>query len=144
SAGRTIEPNRFRRALRHDECRYEALRQKAAQHGLEVAPSPGLADPQHLTNRLGSLITDPKNHPYLGDSRFRLAMRGAWASCYASMVYARRAFLVAWFLVIGLLPNSGASRLLRWRLDPSSRPHGVKHAVAAIRRWILCRNSGPN
>jgi len=39
-------------ALRHDSNRYDALRRKAAEHGLVVDPRLGIADPRHLTNRI--------------------------------------------------------------------------------------------
>jgi len=92
--GRCAEPERFRRRLRHDSVRYEALRRKAGECGLVVAARLGLADPQHLTNRIGSLVMDPQNHPHPGDSRLALALRGAWASRDANFSMTRRALLV--------------------------------------------------
>jgi hypothetical protein len=134
--GRVAEPERFRRALQHDSDRYEALRRKAAEHGLVVASRPGLADPQHLTNRIGSLVMDPQNHPDPGDSRLTLALRGAWASRRASVPTARRALLATWFFALGVLPRPWASKLISWRLDPVSRPERLRRTMVAIRRFL--------
>jgi glycosyltransferase involved in cell wall biosynthesis len=133
--GRVTEPEKFRRALRHDSDRYRALRRKAAEHGLTVALLPGLADPQHLTNRIGSLIMDFQNHPNPGDARLVLALRGSWASCKARVPMARRALLAMWFLALGVVPRPWAAKLISWRLDPVSRPERLGRVMGAIRRW---------
>jgi hypothetical protein len=130
-----VGPERFRRALRHDSERYRVLRRKAAEHGMAVALHPGLADPQHLTNRIGSLIMDPQKHPDQGDSRLVLALRGSWASRKAGVPMARRAMLAMWFLALGVLPRPWAAKLISWRLDPVSRPKRLGRAMGAIRRW---------
>lgn len=136
SSGHAAEPERFRRALRHDSDRYDVLRRKAAEYRLVVAPCPGLADPQHLTNRICSLVLDPQGHPDPGDSRLALALRGAWASRDESLPRARRALLAMWFLALGVLPRPRAAKLISWRLDPGSRPERLRRAMAKIRRWI--------
>lgn len=137
--GRVAEPERFRRALRHDANRYAALRRKAGERELAVTRRLGLADPQHLTSRIGSLVMDPQNHPDPGDSRLALALRGAWASRDASLPAARRALLAMWFFALGVLPRPAAAKLISWRLDPVSRPERLRRAMAAIRHWTLPR-----
>jgi hypothetical protein len=139
AVGRVAEPEKFRRALRHDSDRYEALRRKAGERGLVVAPRLGLADPHHLTNRIGSLVMDPQHHPDPGDWRLALGLRGAWASRNASLSSVRRVLLAIWFLALGILPQAWAAKLLSWRLDPISRPERLRRAMAAIRRWTLPR-----
>jgi hypothetical protein len=137
--GCVAEPERFRRALRHDFHRYEVLRRKAGERGLVVAPRLGLADPQHLTSRIGSLVLDPQNHHDPGDWRLALSLRGAWASCGARLPPTRRALQAVWFLALGILPRPWAAKLISWRLDPVSRPEHLRRAMAAIRRWALPR-----
>jgi glycosyltransferase involved in cell wall biosynthesis len=132
-----VGPEKFRRDLRHDCARYEALRRKAAERGLRVASRPGLADPQHLTSRIGSLVMDPQNHPDPADSRLALALRGGRASCKATLPMARRALLATWFLALGVFPRPWATKLIWWRLDPVSRPERLRRAMAAVRRWTL-------
>jgi len=51
--GHSPEPERFRRDLRHDSDRYEALRRMAGERGLVVAARLGLSDPQHAARRSG-------------------------------------------------------------------------------------------
>lgn len=132
--GRVADPKRFRRAFGHDRDRYCALREKAAQHVLTVATDPGLADTQHLTNRLGSLILDPQNHPEPKDRRLHLALHGVWASRHAKLPGRLRALLAMWFFGLGVLPRSAARQLISWRLDPVSRPESLRRIMAAIRR----------
>ena len=139
AGGRTMEPGKFRRYLRHDFNRYEVLRRKAGERGLTVAPRLGLADPYHLTNRITSLVLDPQHHPAPGDSRLALALRGAWASRDANLPTARRCLLAMWFLALGVLPRVSAAKLISWRLDSASRPERLRHAMAACRRWTLPR-----
>jgi hypothetical protein len=125
---------RFRRSLGHDRDRYDALRQVAARHGRVVAADPGLADPQHLTSRMGSLILEPGQHPEPGDWRIGLALRGARSSLGQSLPAKMRALLAIWFLALGMLPRSWAAGLLAWRLEPGTRPEGIRRIAAAIRR----------
>jgi glycosyltransferase involved in cell wall biosynthesis len=138
--GRVAEPERFRRNLQHDSDRYEALRRRAAEPGIVVGPRLG---PQHLTDRIGSLVMDPQGHPVPGDSRLALALRGAWANLDASLAMARRALLAMWFLALGVLPRAWAAKLLSWRLDPVSRPERLRRAMAAIRRWTHQSSPAP-
>ncbi|MDX2203997.1 MAG: glycosyltransferase, partial [Hyphomicrobiaceae bacterium] len=136
SAGHAGLSAKFRRELSHDECRYEALRSKAGELGMPVDSHLGLADPRHLTSRLGSLLTDPRNHPYPGDARASLGLRGAWASRDANLIHVRRALQVTWFLLVGLLPGAAASKMLQWRIDPGSRPQRLRQTLATVRRWM--------
>jgi hypothetical protein len=119
--GRVAEPERFRRALRHDLARYEVPRREAGERGLVVAPRLGLADPHHLTNRIGSLVMDPQHHPDPGDRPVALGLRGAWASRDARLPTLRRTMLAMWFLALGVLPRPWAAKFISWRLDPLSR-----------------------
>ena len=118
-----LAPERFRRELRHDCHRYEALRRKAAERGLRVASRPGLADPQHLTSRIGSLIMDLQNHPDPGESALslwrcaglaRAAKRPSpWRAAPCSLCgFSRSAFF----------PRPWATKLISWRLDPVPHP----------------------
>lgn len=134
AAGRVAEPAKFRRAVLHDFDRYDALRRKAGERGLLLADNPGLHDFQHLTNRIGSLVMDPGSHPARGDWRPALALRGALSSRHARLHPTRRALLAAWFLALGIVPRPWAATLIRWRLDPVSRPQVLRRAMAAVRR----------
>lgn len=136
-AGRAAEPAKLRRAIAHDFDRYEALRDHAARHGHALAPQPGLADPQHLTSRIGSLVLDPANHPIRDDRRLSLALDGVAASRHANLPAARRAILAMWFLALGMLPRPWAEKAFLWKLDPATRPVHVQRAMSAVRRGLL-------
>lgn len=133
--GCRAEPAKFRRSLLHDEERYAALRKRVTERGLSMADEPGLADAQHLTNRIASLTLDPGRHPYAADSRVGLALKGAEASCTARLPRRRRLVLAAWFLGVGLAPRPVATRLISWRLDSGARPPHLARAMQRLRRW---------
>lgn len=137
--GRVADASRFRRALDHDERRYEALKRRAALRGLRVTAQPGLADTQHLTSRLGSALLEPEKHPYPGDRRLHLGLCGAAASRNSKLPRHMAVVLAGWFLALGTLPRPWAATLLRWRLDPVSRPERLSRAIAALRRRPLRR-----
>jgi len=127
---------RFRRSLEHDGHKYRALEAKAREVGMQVSPTPGLRDHQHLEIRLASLRLDPTRHPYPGDSLGTLALRGALASRRARTSWKRRVILAAWFLTVGFLPGAVASRAIAWRLTQASRPQAVDRILKAIRRLM--------
>jgi hypothetical protein len=134
SPSATTLGGRLRRSLRHDEDKYRALTGWARQMGLAVPAGLGMRDYQHLTTRIASSCLDPARHPYAGDRRGVLALRGAWWSRDARLPWGRRAILAAWFLCVGLLPRSLAARAVAWRLAPDSRLPLVDRLLKAVRR----------
>jgi hypothetical protein len=131
----------MRRLLGHDELKHRALAEAARRFGRELGPAPGLRDPQHLAYRLGSMCLDPGGHPYPGDSRALLGVRGALASLQARTPWPRRAGLVAWFLAVGTLPRPLGSRVAAWRLAPASRPPSLARALKLARRLLRGRRA---
>lgn len=125
---------RLRRLLEHDEHKYRFLKVKAAELGLTVSRELGLGDHQHLATRLASLCLDPERHPYRGDSRTSLALRGAGSARGARLPFRRRAVVAAWFLALGFLPRPVASRAAAWRLAPASRSPRVARFLKGLRR----------
>src|SRR5262249_38236550 len=123
--GTTGLSERLRRALEHDAHRYRALRDKAGELGLKLAPSPGLRDHVHLTTRISSLCLDPNQHPHAGDSRLELGLRGMLSTRSARLSWKRRAMLAAWFLAVAVLPRRAAAKAVAWRLVQASRPPQV-------------------
>jgi hypothetical protein len=133
-------PERLRRSLAHDAHKFQALADKARRMDLTVSPRLGMRDHQHLATRLASLCLDRQFHPYPGDSRGVLALRGAYASLDARLPGRRRATLAAWFLAVGFLPWRLAAPAVSWRLSPATRPRQVARFVDATRR---IRRSAP-
>jgi hypothetical protein len=127
---------RLRRLLQHDAHKHRALETKARELGLAVSPTAGLRDHQHLETRLSSLRLDPSRHPYPGDSRAALAVRGVGAIAGARTSWRRRAVLAAWFLTAGFLPRPVATRAIAWRLTPASRPPAADRLLKALRRMV--------
>jgi hypothetical protein len=123
---------RLRLALLHDAHRYGALRAKARELGLELAPSPGLRDHIHLATRISSLCLDPEQHPHADDSRLALALHGVLSSRLARLPWKRRALLAAWFAAAGILPRPAAAKVVAWRMVNGSRP--LARLFKAVRR----------
>lgn len=134
AGGGTPLPDRLRRSLAHDERKYRALVERAGALGLEPRAALGMRDHQHLETRLASLCLDPGRHPYPGDSRLRLALRGAIWAWTARLSWPRRAILSAWFLAAGVLPRPMAARVIAWKLSPDSRRPPVARLLRAVRR----------
>jgi hypothetical protein len=127
---------RLRRSLLHDAQKTGALAAKAQEFGLKLVPGHQLKDPQHLATRLASLRLDPALHPYPADSRLALALRGAGRVMGARLSLRRRLTLAAWYLAVGLLPRSLASRGVTWRFQQGSRPAWADRLLKALRRAI--------
>jgi len=125
---------RLRRSLQHDEHKYRALTGRAREMGLAPEPGLGLRDHQHLSTRLASLCVDAEKHPYSGDRRGTLGLRGARWSLDARLPRRRRAILAAWFLVAGFLPRTMASRAVSWRLLPDSRSGTLDRILKTVRK----------
>ncbi len=127
---------RTRRFLAHDAHKDRALKAKASAAGVRLCGTPQLKDPLHLELRLASLRLDPGGHPYRGDSRARLALRGILASRRARLSWLRRGVLAAWFLAVGFLPQHAAAAAIHWKLQPSSRPAGIQRQMNRLRRLL--------
>lgn len=126
--------DRMRGSLAHDERKYRVLGAMAREHGLTVAPCPGLRDHQHLETRLASLRLDPCLHPYRNDSRYELAVRGVAASWSARTTWSRQGLLAAWFVAVGFSPDAVASRVIAWRFIQVTRPNYVDRLLKSLRR----------
>jgi hypothetical protein len=133
-AGKSASGKKYRKLLEHDARRYQALREKAHERGLAIAPQPGLRDHRHLESRMASLCLEPEQHPSVSDSRLSLALRGLWACRTARLPRGRRMLLGAWFVLSGLLPRTLAQTWVAWYLDKTSRPQLVQRLARTIRR----------
>lgn len=136
-AGGKADADLFRRLLAHDERRYRSLARRAQALGLEPDPRPGLRDHRHLANRLASLCLDPAGHPFFGESRLSLSLRGLWASRRARLPAARRLILGGWFAASGLLPRALARPWVCWFHDKRTRPPFVQRLITALRAPAL-------
>ena len=126
----------LRRSLEHDAHKYQALRVKAREMGMEVPRTLGMRDHHHVSMRLASLRLDPALHPYASDRRSALALRGAIASLDARLPWKRRAILAAWFMAAGFLPRPLAEPAILWRLAPDFRPPAVDRFLKSVRSLV--------
>jgi glycosyltransferase involved in cell wall biosynthesis len=109
----SVRVGRLREGLLSDDLREAALREWAADIGIDVPPAWNLRLPNHLQARLASLVLSPADHPYHGDRRWALALRGARASLGAPPFrWRKRCFFAGWFLLTGLLPRRPALALV--------------------------------
>jgi hypothetical protein len=127
---------RLRQSLQHDAHKQVALESKAHEFGLRVVPGCQLRDHPHLQTRLASLRLDPARHPYPGDSRVELSLRGARAILGANLSSMLRLTLACWFLAVGALPGPLAAHAVTWRLQQSSRPQWADRTLKRLRHLV--------
>ncbi len=126
---------RARRGLNHDFHRYAAIRDHAARLGLPVADDLGDADILHLNDRLISMSFAPDQHPIARDSIarvIRLAKRYKPENVSARMRLAHR----IWWTLMSILPAGSRRTLLRWKIDPASRPKWLISVGRFLRRRL--------
>lgn len=112
---------RARKGMRHDCHRYAAIRAHAEKLGLPVSETLGDADLDHLNDRLISLSFDPDQHPIEGDSLGHVVRLAKAARPEGTGAISNITRLV-WWALMGLLPGAPRRQLLRWKMDPKSRP----------------------
>ncbi|WP_422367679.1 glycosyltransferase [Pelagibius sp.] len=132
--GRLAEGARWR--IQHDFHRMAALARQTAEAGMILPDDVCLRDPTHLEQRLASLCADETRHPVAEDSRLALGAAGAAATLEMNASLRRRAFLAAWFLSVGLLPQRMARAVLSWKLIAASRPRILAALSKVIRRSV--------
>lgn len=125
---------RARKGLKHDADRYAAIRAHAAKLGLPVADNLGDADIEHLNDRLISLSFAPEQHPASGDSIGRVVTLAKAAKAEGASARANLARW-AWWTMMGVLPGGPRRQLLRWKMDPATRPAWL----AATGRFLRTR-----
>ena len=126
---------RARKGLQHDFHRYEAIRDHAGRLGLPVAPTLGDADLLHLNDRLISLAFAPDQHPVAGDSLGRIAGLARRATLEGERPVARVARRL-WWTTMAYAPAGARRQLLRWRMDPKSRPAWMSSAGRLLRKRL--------
>lgn len=127
---------RARWRVDHDEQRYAALRRHGPRAGVTIAATPGLSDPAHLEERLASLAFDPGAHPYPGDSRARLGLRGVRATLSANQNLKRKVVHTLIFAGAGLAPRPVSQRILAWKMERSTRPQFIDKLSGWLRRRL--------
>jgi glycosyltransferase involved in cell wall biosynthesis len=125
---------RARKGLKHDGDRYAAIRAHAAKLGLPVADNLGDADLEHLNDRLISLSFAPDEHPVSGDSISKVVRLAKAVKVEGAGAKANAARTV-WWTMMGLLPGAPRRQLLRWKMDPATRPAWL----AATGRFLRTR-----
>ncbi len=126
---------RARKGLQHDFHRYEAIRDHAGRLGLPVAPTLGDADLLHLNDRLISLSFAPDHHPVAGDSIGRVVKLAKSVVLEGEGARARSA-REAWWTIMGLAPAGLRRQLLRWKMDPQSRPAWLASSGRFLRKRL--------
>lgn len=126
---------RARKGLNHDFHRYEAIRKHAERQGLPVAANLGDADLLHLNDRLISLAFAPGEHLIPGDSIARVA-RLAKAVRPEAVSRSEIAARWLWWTAMELLPGGVRRQLLRWKMDPKTRPAWLANFGRFARRRL--------
>lgn len=123
----TLDVDRLRSFVRHNEARHRLIRDEARRRGMVVADDLGWSDAQHVRSRLvhrrraGHEAADPDLA--VPRSAVALAARGARLSLTdPDLAPWRRAVLAGWFAVVAVAPQPVVSRLAEWAYVPHKRP----------------------
>lgn len=118
-----VGPDRLRDYLECDRQKEALLRARAQELGSGPPADWLVRSTAHLQARLALLRLAPAASPFPGDSRVRLALRGA-RSALANRGFGvrKRLLMAAWFLLVGLLPRGPAAALARAGFSRARRP----------------------
>ena len=130
----TAVAKRARWRIHHDEMRCLSLREHAYRLGLTCAPDLWSRDPQHLEERIASLLLDPAEHPYPGEHRTKLARLGLRSSGALPVTRARRRAIKVWWGILGFGPLPLARMAVSWKVQAATRPALVKSLARRVRR----------
>jgi len=130
--GTAMSGKQFRSFIEHDLRKRDLLVKQATAFGYKVPPDLLLRTNAHLRARLASLRLDPKAHPVSDDTVGKLIYHGVYSAwTYSSLNRKKRLFVIAWFLIIGLIPISISKPAIGWLFAQESRPKSVE--------WVLNR-----
>lgn len=124
---------RARWRISHDMARYGALRAHAARRGFTVAENLGDEDPQHIKERIISLMFDPANHPVEGDRLGDLLKRQRRVSL-AQRAGLYRYLRAGWWTLLLALPGGPRRALFLYEVSPNTRPAWFTKFVRALKR----------
>lgn len=129
-----VYAKRGRWRIEHHQARFKTIRDHAARLGLPVADDLGERDPDHLQERLISLMFEPDLHPVPGDTRRSLlaGLKRANKVQYGAKALPRN----AWWILIDLLPDPAARTLLSWKIDVAARPVWLNTLGRTLRKRL--------
>lgn len=131
--GQLAERARYR--IFHDYDRFRHLRHHARLQGLQVRPDLHDRDPDHLQERLVSLLNAPTRHPVHTDTvRFLVSQLRSVLGDGASPD-ANRATSAFWF-AFGWLPRHAQRLVLSWKAEAGSRPAWLRVSAGLLRRRL--------
>lgn len=131
-AMKSVTGDRLREYLRYDERRERLMRSVETRFGLAV-PRPWVERrPDHMQARLASLRLDPASHPYAGDRRIALALKGLSALRRNPFLgYRKRLLFAAWFVLTAGAPPRLARRLIELGYVAEGRPGALRRMLAS-------------
>lgn len=165
--GTEFKIEQFQKFVEHDFQRYKLLQQMASQipsssllskdcetidFSCPVDPKNqsllasgihlGNHDYLHLQHRIVSLRLAPYQHPLNTDTGFFLIKRGIWAIWQSSYLHWSKQWLFsAWFVWVGLMPQSLAKIAIVWLFVQPSRPRSLRWLLQAWRRMNWTKTS---
>jgi len=123
---------RARWRIAHAYERYKSITDHAHRLGLDVDPDLGAADAGTIKERLISLLFEPEQHPYPGDTLAELSKQTKAA--YAVEDGAAKTLIRAlWWTLFGLVPTASKQTLMSWDIDAASRPAWLQSLGRTLR-----------
>lgn len=121
--------------ISHDEERYKATTEHARRLNLNVASDLGSRDEQHLFERIVSVLFEPAAHPVAGET-LPQAIRTIRKLTWHGRSGFRRHLTWVWWSTLLYAPTAMKIRLMRLKLDPSTRPEWLKQFARFLRKRL--------
>ncbi|HET6146492.1 MAG TPA: glycosyltransferase family 2 protein [Polyangia bacterium] len=130
----TVEATRFAREVGRAQFRFRYAQQIAASVGLSLPDTAFRHSLATLPYRLASLRLAPAQHPVAGDS-LAAVVADTLRACFVPQGRAlpARGALLLWTVLVALLPDGAAQRLVLWRFASVSRPPVIRRALELLR-----------
>ena len=129
-----FDPSRLGREVVRAQWRFGHAQVIAREAGVELSDAAFRRSLATLPYRLASLRLAPDSHPIAGDTLPAVvldALRAAFVPQGRSLPGV--AALVAWTILVALLPRDSGKRLALWRFASTSRPRALQQALSFLR-----------
>ena len=130
----TLQVDRFGRELARALWRFQYAQRIALSAGTSIPDAVVWKSLAVLPYRLASLRLAPGAHPIPRDSVAAVVRDTVKASFVPQGRAAQaRAVLLAWTILVALLPRTASERLVLWRFASPSRPEALRRLLAVLR-----------
>lgn len=133
AAMKKLKPEKFGIDLSRAVTRSDYARRIAEKFGAQTKPGHWSRSLKNLQLRVASYILARKQHPIPGDGRLRIIRSAIVASTVPQGNSLKtQSIIVAWVVLMALVPTSICRHLASWRYASSTRPRWMKRLLSTI------------